>query len=143
MSAPKTSLLWLILAVALVLPAVPALAERGERGLAGVTIYLDRLEIDGTSVKIQPVALPGGRSGRGSIRIQPVGDARALGEKARANRQVPKIIGHGKGSDGQMLRYELQRCFIKSWSTSGDADASPSGGTYYQIEFETVLLTQF
>lgn len=46
-------------------------------------------------------------------------------------------IGGGGGQEGKpvcYLRYKLDRCFVKSWSTSGDADDRPTEEVafYYQ-----------
>jgi hypothetical protein len=140
----------LLIALAVCLAPLPAMAEDSQPGLAGVTIYLDRIEVDGAMINIQPVALPlgnparaqrTGRAGRGSIEIRVLGDASKLAASARSKQRVPTITGYAKnpGGGAQPLQYELERCFIKSWSTSGDADAPPTG-PYFKIEFESVQM---
>ena len=52
--------------------------------------------------------------------------------------QVEALAEDGD-TTGTYLRYKLERCFIKSWSTSGDADDRPTEEVVFVIEFDGVL----
>lgn len=88
-------------------------------------------EIDVISVVWAGGAAPRGKSGPGTVTIVVVPakggdvDGRDFLVWQRHNTMIPSMTL--KADDGKT--YKLSRCFVKSWSTSGDADDRPAGSS--------------
>jgi hypothetical protein len=75
------------------------------------------------------------RTGAGSVTIE-IGPAQSDGDVdgrdflvwQRSGSPIPSLT-LTDSAGGKTVQYKLSRCFVKSWSTSGDADDRPTGGS--------------
>lgn len=86
-------------------------------------------EIDVISVEWKGAA-PRGKSGPGTVTIVvPVAkgdvDGRDFLVWQRSGQMIPSMTLTTE-ENGKTVQYKLSRCFVKSWSTSGDADDRPT-----------------
>jgi len=79
-----------------------------------------------------------------TIRMPLDANALALIDAAMAGESIGDVLvqvealADGSGTRATYLKYELERCFVKSWSTSVDADGQPTEEVVFVIEAEGV-----